>query len=78
MSPHRVVGVQGYAGTGKSHMLDHAKGLVEEHGHRVVALAPYAAHVCALRELGVEAKTLASFIAAREKPLDETTVLVID
>jgi ATP-dependent exoDNAse (exonuclease V) alpha subunit len=34
--------------------------------------------VRALRELGVEAKTLASFLAAREKPLDARTVLVID
>ncbi len=77
-SPHRVVGIQGYAGTGKSHMLSHATDLVEEHGHRVIALAPYAAHVRALRELGVEAKTLASFLAAREKGLDEKSVLVID
>src|SRR5919204_1452601 len=59
-------------------MLDHARGLAEEHGHRMVALAPYAAHVRALRVLGVEAKTLASFLAAREKGLDEKTVLVID
>ncbi|GAO01310.1 MobF family relaxase [Anaeromyxobacter sp. PSR-1] len=77
-SPHRVVGIQGYAGTGKSHMLDHAKGLAEERGHRVVALAPYAAHVRALRELGVEAKTLASFLAAQDKAVDDKTVLVID
>jgi ATP-dependent exoDNAse (exonuclease V) alpha subunit len=77
-SPHRVVGVQGYAGTGKSHMLDEAKRLSEEHGYRVVALAPYAAQVRALRELGVEAKTLASFLAAREKRVDERTVLVVD
>ncbi len=77
-TPHRVVGVQGYAGTGKSHMLDQAKRVVEEHGYRAVALAPYAAQVRALRDLGVEAKTLASFLATREKALDERTVLVID
>lgn len=77
-APHRVVGVQGYAGTGKSKMLDHARAVAEEHGYRVVALAPYAAHVRALRELGVEAKALASFLAAREKGLDAKTVLVID
>lgn len=77
-TPNRVVGIQGYAGTGKSHMLEQAKGLAEEHGYRVVAIAPYSAQVRALRELGVEAKTLASFLAAREKPLDPRTVLVID
>jgi conjugative relaxase-like TrwC/TraI family protein len=77
-TPNRVIGVQGYAGTGKSHMLDEAKKLAEEHGYRVVALAPCAAQVRALRDLGVEAKTLASFLAAREKALDEKTILVID
>jgi conjugative relaxase-like TrwC/TraI family protein len=77
-TPHRVVGVQGYAGTGKSHMLEEAKHILEEHGYQVVALAPYAAQVRTLRELGVEAKTLASFLAAREKALDARTVLVVD
>jgi conjugative relaxase-like TrwC/TraI family protein len=77
-TPNRVAGVQGYAGTGKSHMLDAAKQLVEERGCRVVALAPYASQVRALREHGVESRTLASFLAARDKPLDARTVLVID
>ncbi len=77
-SSNRVVGVQGYAGTGKSHMLQHARELVEQQGHRVVAVAPYAAHVRALRDLGVEARTLASFLAAREKKVDDRTLLVID
>jgi conjugative relaxase-like TrwC/TraI family protein len=77
-SPNRVIGVQGFAGTGKSHMLAEAKAGVEAHGYRVVALAPYAAHVRALREHAVESKTLAAFLAAREKGLDEKTVLVID
>jgi ATP-dependent exoDNAse (exonuclease V) alpha subunit len=67
-----------HEGTGKSHMLEHARELAETHGHRVVALAPYAAHVRALHDVGVEAKTLASFLAARERPLDERTVLVLD
>lgn len=77
-STHRIVGIQGYAGTGKSHMLENAKALVEESGHRVVALAPYASQVRALRDLGVESRTLASFLAAREKRLDAKTVLVVD
>lgn len=59
-------------------MLEQAKTVAEERGYRVVALAPYAAHVRVLREHGVEAKTLASFLAAREKGLDEKTALVID
>jgi conjugative relaxase-like TrwC/TraI family protein len=75
---NRVVGVQGFAGTGKSRMLGEATALVERQGHKVVALAPYAAQVRALRGLGVEARTLASFLAAREKALDPNTLVVID
>jgi conjugative relaxase-like TrwC/TraI family protein len=77
-TPNRVVGVQGYAGTGKSHMLERAQALVEDHGYHVTAVAPYASQVRALRELGVEARTLAAFLAARHRALDEKTVLVID
>ena len=77
-TPHRMVGIQGYAGTGKSHMLEVAKRVVEEGGYRVVTLAPYTAHVRALRELGVEARTVASFLAAKEKNLDSRTILVVD
>lgn len=75
---NRVVGLQGFAGTGKSHMLDTAKQLIEDNGYRVRALAPYGGQVKALRELGVPANTLASFLRGKEKDLDARTVLVID
>lgn len=75
---NRVVGVQGFAGTGKSHMLDEAKRMMEGAGFRFVALAPYGSQVKALRELGVESKTLASFLAAKDKGLDSRTVVVLD
>lgn len=74
----RIVGVQGFAGTGKSHMLEAAKRIVEDHGYRVRALAPYGSQVKALRELGVPANTLASFLRAKDKDLDARTVVVID
>lgn len=74
----RVIGIQGFAGTGKSHMLDTAKAIVEDNGYRVRALAPYGSQVKALRELGVPANTLASFLRAKDKDLDERTVVVID
>jgi conjugative relaxase-like TrwC/TraI family protein len=77
-SANRVVGVQGFAGTGKSHMLDTAKAAIEDHGYEVRALAPYGSQVKALRELGVEANTLASFLRAKEKNIGPRTVLVID
>lgn len=75
---NRVVGVQGYAGTGKSHMLDTAKERIEEAGFNVRVLAPYGNQVKALRELNVEANTLASFLKAKEKGLTAKTVLVVD
>lgn len=75
---NRVIGVQGFAGTGKSHMLDTAKQMIEANGYEVRALAPYGSQVRALRELGVESNTLASFLKAKDKNINERTVLVID
>lgn len=75
---NRVVGIQGWAGVGKSHMLDTAKPLIEQEGYTVRALAPYGAQVKALRELGVESNTLASFLKAKDKKIDDKTVLVVD
>lgn len=75
---NRVIGVQGFAGTGKSHMLDTAKQMVESNGYEVRALAPYGSQVKALRELGVESNTLASFLKAKDKNITERTVLVVD
>ncbi len=75
---NRVVGVQGFAGTGKSHMLDTAKGMIEQEGYRVRALAPYGSQVKALQALNVEVNTLASFLKAKDKRIDVRTVLVID
>jgi conjugative relaxase-like TrwC/TraI family protein len=75
---NRVVGIQGYAGTGKSHMLDKTKQLIEAQGFKVRALAPYGNQVKALQELNVKANTLASFIRGKEKDIDAKTVLVID
>lgn len=75
---NRVVAVQGFAGTGKSHMLNATKAEIEGAGYQVRALAPYGSQVKALRELGVESNTLASFLKAKDKGIDAKTVLVID
>jgi len=75
---NRVVAVQGFAGTGKSHMLERAKALIEGQGYAVRALAPYGSQVKALLELNVAANTLASFLKAKEKNIGPKTVLVID
>ena len=74
----RVVGVQGFAGTGKSHMLDRTKQILEEQGFEVRALAPYSNQVKAMQALNVKASTLASFIRAKDKNIHSKTVLIID
>ena len=60
----RTVGVQGYAGTGKTRMLNRARALAEKKGWRMVGLAPSASAVRTLAaESGVESETLQRFLA---------------
>jgi len=75
---NRIVGIQGYAGTGKSHMLKATKQMIEQSGYNIKALAPYGSQVKALKTLGIEARTLASFLKAKNKNLDSRTIIIID
>ena len=60
----RVVGVQGYAGSGKTTMLDRARVLAEKKGYRMIGLAPSASAVQTLAsEAGIESETLQRFLA---------------
>ena len=60
----RVVGVQGYAGTGKTTMLDRARVLAAKKGWRMLGLAPSASAVKTLAaEAGIESETLQRFLA---------------
>ena len=60
----RVVGVQGYAGTGKTTMLNRARALLEKKGYVVRGLAPSASAARTLAaEAGVESETLQRFLA---------------
>ncbi|MCY3824189.1 MAG: conjugative relaxase [Nitrospinae bacterium] len=60
----RVVGVQGYAGTGKTKMLKRARALLEKHGYDVKGLAPSASAARTLEaEAGIESQTLQGFLA---------------
>ena len=59
----RTVGVQGYAGTGKTRMLERARTLAEKKGWRMVGLAPSASAVRTLAaESGIESETLQRFL----------------
>ena len=60
----RTIGVQGYAGTGKTRMLDRARTLAGKKGWRMVGLAPSASAVQTLAaESGIESETLQRFLA---------------
>ena len=60
----RTVGVQGYAGTGKTTMLNRARALAEKKGWRMVGLAPSASAVQTLAsEAGIPTETLQMFLA---------------
>ncbi len=63
-STDRVVGVQGYAGTGKTTMLDRFRSLAESAGYRVKGLAPSASAARTLgRESGIRSETLQRYLA---------------
>ena len=60
----RVVGVQGYAGTGKTRMLNRTRALLERRGFRVKGLAPSASAAQTLAaESAIESETLQRFLA---------------
>ena len=60
----RVMGVQGYAGTGKTTMLRRFRMLAERRGYRVAGLAPSASAAQTLgREAGIGSETLQRFLA---------------
>ena len=63
-SKDRVVGIQGYAGTGKTAMLNRARALAEKSGYRMLGLAPSASAVQTLAvESGIPSETLQGFLA---------------
>ena len=90
----RVVGVQGYAGTGKTTMLNRARALLEKRGYELKGLAPSASAAQTLgAEAGIDTETLQRFLArnagvaegrltrkgAREmRGMFKKTVLVVD
>ena len=93
-STDRVLGVQGYAGTGKTTMLDRFRSLAESAGYRVKGLAPSASAARTLsRESGIRSETLqrylirhAGIVEGRATPrslrelraAQASTVLVVD
>jgi conjugative relaxase-like TrwC/TraI family protein len=58
----QIVGVQGYAGTGKTFMIDTLRRYAEKAGYELQGLAPSGRAVEALREAIPEAKTMQSWL----------------
>lgn len=77
-SRNQFMGVQGFAGVGKSYMTTAARDLLEEKGYRVTSLAPYGMQKKALEAEGLEARTVSAFLHAKDKRLDEKTVVFVD
>lgn len=75
---HRLVGIQGSAGVGKSHLIKTTAEIAEQHGYQTVVLAPYANQVERLQADGLKASTLATFLVAKDKDIDLRTLIVID
>ncbi|MCY4122755.1 MAG: AAA family ATPase, partial [Acidobacteria bacterium] len=66
-SKDRVLGVQGYAGTGKTTMLKRLRVLAGSRGYRTVGLAPSASAAKTLRsESGIESETLQRYLARHD------------
>ena len=93
-SKDRVVGVQGYAGTGKTTMLKRFRSLAEYRGYNVKGLAPSASAARTLgQESGIRSETLQRFLARQTGLIEgrvsgkalkrvrkrmDSTVLVVD
>jgi ATP-dependent exoDNAse (exonuclease V) alpha subunit len=62
-SPDRIQGIQGFAGAGKTTALSAVRATVEMQGYEVQGFAPTSRAARQLREAGIEAGTLQSFLA---------------
>jgi conjugative relaxase-like TrwC/TraI family protein len=67
-STDRVHGFQGLAGTGKTSALSSIREGAEQGGYKVEGFAPTSKAAGQLREAGIEANTLQSFLARQKEP----------
>ncbi len=74
---NRVIGVNGWAGTGKTTLLAYVREIAEERGYTVIGLAPSAVAARQLGSSGIESETIAAFLA-REATPDRNTLVVVD
>jgi conjugative relaxase-like TrwC/TraI family protein len=72
-SPDRVQGIQGVAGAGKTTTLSVIRNAVESNGYDVEGFAPTSRAAKQLREAGIEAATLQSFLTRAAQPNNSIT-----
>ena len=82
-STDRVVGVNGYAGAGKTHTLKPVVEVLKEKGFDVIGLAPSHKAVEAMGDAGITGQTMQSFIhpahmSENLEKMSAKTVLVLD
>ena len=84
----RFIGMQGYAGVGKSHLLKETVDAIkvaaiksaQQGGYEVIGLAPYGSQNKALAELGMKSQTLASFLMRKQdhEKLSNKSIVFLD
>ncbi len=74
----RIIGVQGLAGVGKTHMLAEVQAQAERAGWRILGIAPSAAAAQELGRAGIEGGTIAAFLARPSRGLTPKTLLIVD
>ena len=67
----QIFGIQGGAGTGKTTALSAIKEIAEAHGYKALGLGPTSRAAKGLKEAGMEAETMQSFLTRVQQP-DET------
>ena len=82
-SKDRVVGVQGYAGTGKTYMLTAVREVAEAQGYRLTGLSPTSAAANLLEQkAGIKSRTLASHLMTlnntKKLTQDDQEILIVD
>lgn len=75
---HRITGVQGMAGTGKTTALRVARTLAEDRDIKLIGVAPSASAARELSGSGIESQTLAALASREFAGLDNKTMVVLD
>jgi ATP-dependent exoDNAse (exonuclease V) alpha subunit len=77
-SPDRIQGIQGYAGAGKTTTLSVVRAAVEAQGYTVEGFAPTSRASKQLRDSGIEARTLQSFLSRSNDRPDQRQFYFVD